>query len=189
VAFGLRPDVDASHARLAGDLTWNPQAPVPLATLDGHLHMQLEQGLARARATRSAEGTDGGGMPCALLAVPALMAGIGGGAAQPELHFSRLVADFELHDGQAVTPALHFDGDAEILMRGRVGLVARDYDQQAWILRGEQRLPDALRRLGPPPKVAALWLSVREALAGTERGHVALRLRGTWDDPIVTPAE
>ena len=185
--FGLRPDVGASDAHLEGEFAWSEDAPVPLATLDGHLHMQLERGSARAVKAEP----DAGNVPCALLAVPALIAGVGGDGAPPELHFSHLSADFELHGGQAFTSNLHFDGDAEILVRGRVGLVARDYDEQAWILRGEERLPAAVRRLGPTPKVAALWLGMREVWAGepAEHSRAALRLRGTWDDPIVTPAE
>src|SRR5438045_8644954 len=98
----------------------------------------------------------------------------------PGLSFSSLTADFVLHDGQATTSDLHFDGDAEILVRGRTGLLAHDYDEQAWILRGEQRLPAAVRRLGPTPKVAAVWLSLRELFAGSaDRTRAALRLRGT----------
>jgi hypothetical protein len=41
----------------------------------------------------------------------------------------------------------------------------------------------------PTPRVAAAWLSLRELFAGAERTPAALRLRGTWDDPIVTQAE
>jgi len=179
-AFGFRPDLGASRAQLQGELQWPQSAPASLATLDGRLHMQLEQGVTRAA------GADAAGVPFALLAVPALTAGM-----SPGLNFSRLTADFVLHDGQAMTSDLHFDGDAEILVRGRTGLLAHDYDEQAWILRGEERLPAAVRRLGPTPKVAAVWLSLRELFTGsaTDRSRAALRLRGTWDDPIVTPAE
>ena len=96
------------------------------------------------------------------------MSGIdqGTGSSPHALRFSRLEGDFELSAGQATTSNLHFDGDAEILMRGRTGLVARDYDQQVWILRGEGRLPAAVRRLGPTPRVAAAWLSLRDLFAG-----------------------
>jgi uncharacterized protein YhdP len=179
-AFGFRPDLGASYAQLQGELQWPQPAPASLATLDGRLHMQLEQGVTRAARA------DAAGVPFALLAVPALTAGM-----SPGLNFSRLTADFVLHDGQAMTSDLHFDGDAEILVRGRTGLLAHDYDEQAWILRGEERLPAAVRRLGPTPKVAAVWLSLRELFTGsaTDRSRAALRLRGTWDDPIVTPAE
>ncbi|MFL6606138.1 MAG: YhdP family protein [Steroidobacteraceae bacterium] len=137
--------------------------------------------------------------PFGLLAVPALVSGLDvpGAAAAPltkeqhELHFSRLEADFELHDGQATTSNLHFDGDAEILMRGRVGLVSRDYDQQVWVLRGEERLPAAVRRFGATPRVAAAWLSLRDLFAGSgaqDRSRAVLRLQGSWDDPMVVAA-
>jgi uncharacterized protein YhdP len=186
-AYGFRPELAASHALLTGELQW-PQAAGPsLATLAGRLHMQLEQGVTRT--AREA----GGGVPLALLSVPALTAGLhalNGEGVLPGLNFSRLTADFELRDGQATTSDLHFDGDAEILVRGRTGLLAHDYDEQAWILRGEQRLPAAVRRLGPTPKVAAVWLSLRELFAGSaDRTRAALRLRGTWEEPMVTSAD
>ncbi|MBV8806865.1 MAG: hypothetical protein JO042_17530, partial [Sinobacteraceae bacterium] len=97
-------------------------------------------------------------------------------------------ADFEVLNGQANTANLHFDGDAEILMRGRTGLVSRDYDQQVWVLRGEERLPAAVRRFGATPRVAAAWLSLRDLFAGggaQDHSRAVLRLQGTWDDPIV----
>jgi len=186
-AFGLRPDTSARRARLEGELRWSLQAAAPLATLGGHLHMRLEDGLAQA--ARSA-----GGEPFALLSVPALIAGMSGAAdpgADAGLHFVSLTADYELRDGEAFTRDLHFDGDAEILVRGRVGLSSGDYDQQAWILHGEDRLPAAVRRLGPTPRIAAAWLALRELFAGNpaDRTRTALRLRGTWNDPIVAPAE
>jgi len=158
----------------------------PLATLGGHLHMQLDQGMTQAAA-------DSSGVPFALLSVPALLSGMSPEAdVSPHgLRFARLTADYELRDGDATTSDLHFDGDAEILVRGRVGLAAGDYDEQAWILRGEDRLPAAVRRLGPTPRVAAMWLSLREMFAGepVDRTGATLHLRGTWNDPIVTPGE
>ena len=83
---------------------------------------------------------DGAGIPFALLSVPALLAGLSPELTElhpPVLRFSLFSADYHVRDGEAVTPGLHFDGDAEILVRGRVGLSSGDYDQQAWILRGE----------------------------------------------------
>jgi uncharacterized protein YhdP len=184
-AFGLRPELDAARARLGGELTWSAGAAVPLATLGGHLHMQLEDG-----ATRPAAASEG--IPFGLLAVPALLAAAGAGEEQDApLRFARLAADYELADGVATTRDLHFDGDAEILVRGAVGLAADDYDLEAWILRGADRLPAAVRGLAPTPRVAAAWLSLRDLLGagGVERTRQALRLRGTWNDPIVTPVD
>jgi uncharacterized protein YhdP len=186
-ALGFSPDVRASHAQLGGQLRWSPQGSNPLATLGGSLHMRLENGVI-VPAGAGPLGT------FALLSVPALLAGMTqepAEAARSALRFAQLTADYEVHDGQAVTPGLHFDGDAEILVRGRVGLSSGDYDEQAWILHGEDRLPAAVRRLGPSPRVAALWLSLRELLGAESaaQAHTALHLRGPWSDPIVTPLE
>jgi uncharacterized protein YhdP len=185
--FGFRPELTAAKATVDGDLEWQVAADQPaLATLAGRLNLRLEDGVTRADRDPHPEGT-----PFALLLVPALVSGMdqGQGAPLPTseprgLRFSRLEGDFELHAGEAATANLHFDGDAEILMRGRTGLVARDYDQQVWILRGEGRLPAAVRRLGPTPRVAAAWLSLRDLFAGAG-ARAALHLQGTWDDPIV----
>lgn len=187
-AFGFRPELAASHARVEADLQWPEQPGLSLETLDGRLHLQIEQGAMRPAAGASRDGT---AFP--LLVVPALTMGLRADNPDgilPQLGFSRLTADFALQGGQATTSNLHFDGDVEILVRGRTGLLAHDYDEQVWILRGEQRLPAAVRRLGANPKVAAVWLSLRELLAGPGgRNRVALRLRGTWDEPMVTSAD
>jgi uncharacterized protein YhdP len=108
------------------------------------------------------------------------------------LHFARLDGDFDFAAGEAVTSNLHFDGDAEILMRGKTGLVARDYDQQVWILKGEGRLPTAMRRLDPTPRVAAAWLSLRDFFgsgAHEDGTRAPFHLQGSWDAPIVVAAE
>jgi len=184
--FGFTPEVSAGHAYFEGQLSWSPQAATPLATLGGSLHMRLEDG------TMGSAG-DATGVPFALLSVPALLAGLSPESTDlqpPALRFSRFSADYQVRNGQAATPGLHFDGDAEILVRGRVGLSDGDYDEQAWILRGEDRLPAAVRRLGPSPRVAALWLSLRELFGANAAAPVAaLRLRGPWSDPIVMPVE
>lgn len=205
--FGFTPDLVASAASLNGDVEWHPSAEQSwLASLRGTVSMRLADGTLTN--VRRAEGTptvglrdndDAGTHPFALLAVPALVSGLDApGAAgasltkeQLPLHFDHLEADFELQDGQATTSNLHFDGDAEILMRGRIGIVSRDYDQQVWLLRGEERLPAAVRRFGATPSVAAAWLSLRDIFGGSgsqDRSRAVLRLQGSWDDPMVVIA-
>jgi uncharacterized protein YhdP len=186
--FGFRPELTAAKATVEGDLEWQVPADRPaLATLAGRLNLRLEDGVTRADRDPHPQGT-----PFALLLVPALVSGMDQGPEPQGLRFSRLEGDFELRGGEAATDNLHFDGDAEILMRGRTGLVARDYDQQVWILRGEGRLPAAVRRLGPTPRVAAAWLSLRDLFAGGgagDKARAALHLQGTWDDPIVVASD
>ena len=176
--LGLRADLTAARAVASGELEWPASPAATLADTKGQLHVELDDGLARSDTSAGTQGN-----PLGLLAVPGLLAGLG----LPQLPFVRLSADFSLADGQAATSNLHLDGETEILMRGRIGLLAHDYDAQVWVLKGEERLPAAVRRLGPGPRVAALWMSLRELFAGADHERAALRLRGTWDDPMVSP--
>ena len=191
VDFGFRPDLSASRGLVTGDLEWQGRGdPSWAATLSGRLNIKMADGTTRAAASEA-------GRPFALLSVPALVRAMnppgadGTPKAPPyDLRFTRLDADFDLDGGQAMTSDLHFDGDAEILMRGRTGLLTRDYDQQVWILKGEERLPAAVRRLGPTPRVAAAWLTLRELFAATgvtqeDPPRATLHLQGTWSDPAV----
>ncbi len=185
--LGFRPDVAATQGTLKGQLTWQPLATRPwIETASGHLTLRLDDGVAHSAVATA-------GHPFPLLTVPALLAGIAtpsGPRAMPaeELRFKRLDAEFDLRDGEAYTSDLHFDGDAEILMRGRTGLLARDYDHEAWVLRGEERIPASLRRLAATPRVAAAWMALRELLHGevADRSHIVLHLRGSWSEPTVT---
>jgi uncharacterized protein YhdP len=218
--FGFNPDLTAGTASLSGELQWHPAPGQPwLAGVQGNLSMRLADGSLRPAASHSADASESAAnvqtrepsadaavdaadarhQPFALLAVPALVNALDApGAAgasltkeRPALHFDRLEADFDVTGGQATTSNLHFDGDAEILMRGRIGMVSRDYDQQVWLLRGEERLPAAVRRFGATPRVAAAWLSLRDLLSGgdsQDRSRAVLRLQGTWDDPMVVTA-
>ena len=191
--FGFRPELTAAKATLEGDLQWQVRDDQPpLATLAGRLNMHLEDGVTRADPDPHPQG-----MPFPLLLVPALVNGMGrpmSDQATPEPHalrFGRLDGDFEFAAGE-VTSNLHFDGDAEILMRGRTGLVARDYDQQVWILKGGGRLPAAVRRFDPTPRVAAAWLSLRDLFgsgAQEDGARAPFHLQGSWDAPIVAAAE
>ncbi|MBS0578377.1 MAG: hypothetical protein JSR36_03835 [Proteobacteria bacterium] len=179
-AYGLRPDVAARRAHVKAELRWRRGGESPLASLAGNLHMEVGEGEVVAPA--------GEGAPFALLVVPALMAGLVPERAgvPARLHFGQLAGSFDLTEGTAHTADLHLDGDAQIMVRARIGLAARDYDAEAFVLRGDERLPAALRGLERTPKVASAWLALREWLRGSARGPTTLHLRGTWEDPIVS---
>jgi len=193
--LGFRPDLSAARGAFNGEIVWRPRQDTPwLESATGTLSMRFEDGVAH-RPDASP------GQPLALLAVPALLSGISrhaasaavssaaeGGAEAGDLKFRRFDGHFQLHDGQATTSDLHFDGDAEILVRGRTGLLAGDYDHEAWVLRGEERLPASMRRLASTPRVAAAWLTLRELIGGdaTSRSRIVLRLRGSSSEPVVT---
>ena len=184
--LGFRPELSAAKGSLSGELAWQPRTERPwLETLTGRVSMRFEDGLVR-------QGVQPERPAFPLLTVPALLNSITpseGTSAVPQgdLHFRTLTADFALADGQASTSNLHLDGDAEILMRGRTGLLAHDYDHEAWVLRGEERIPSSLRRLASAPRVAAAWLALRQLLGDDEsqRSRVVLHLQGSWEHPSV----
>ena len=190
--LGFRPDLTAARGMLSGEIAWRPRQGAPwLESATGTLSMRFEDGIARRPLAAASDP----GRPLALLAVPALLNGISRHAAAPEMgaewgdmKFRRFDGHFQLHDGQASTTDLHFDGDAEILVRGRMGLLAGDYDHEAWVLKGEERLPPSMRRLASTPRVAAAWLTLRELIGGeaTSRSRIVLRMHGSWNDPVVT---
>jgi uncharacterized protein YhdP len=185
--FGFRGDVASDHALFKGDLQW-PRDLAPLdqawlASLTGSLSIELANGTIRTDPVEQ-------GAPFALLLVPALLsdapgAGAAGRPDEPALAFSRLSADYSLHDGSATTSDLHFDGAAEILVDGRIGVTTRDYDCRAWILQGAGRLPQALRSFVSAPRMAAAWMALRDLISGAGDSAAQLHLGGTWDAPDV----
>jgi uncharacterized protein YhdP len=197
--FGFRDELTAANATLRGELQWPLLAQRPwFEAVEGQVSLALADG-----TTRSADETAGRSFP--LFAVPVLlrqsavqsaqqgvasMAAAAVGSA-PQLKFSALEADFEVSNGSARTANLHFDGDAEILMRGRTGFIDRDYDYTAWVLKGEDRLPAAVRRFGASPRVAAAWMALRDLISGpnTARSRALVHLGGTWDAPTIGPVQ
>jgi uncharacterized protein YhdP len=193
--FGLRADLQAERGSLTGELEWPLSAAQSsprqwLTSVRGRVRLALADGAAQAAGSRP-------GSPFAIVAVPELLRDppaslrIGESDAEGrELKFARVGGEFDIRDGSAYTSDLHFDGDAEILMSGRTGLVDQDYDYQALILRGEDRLPAAVRRFAAVPKVAAAWMALRELVAGSEPdpSRLQLRLQGSWQAPTITAA-
>jgi uncharacterized protein YhdP len=194
--LGFRDELTASEAKVSGELEWPLLSQKPwLESVQGQVKLALADGMTRSSV-------DTQGRPFPLFAVPVLLRqsavqsnqdGVAGVAmavgSTPRLKFAALEADFELRNGSARTSNLHFDGDAEILMRGRTGFIDRDYDYTAWILRGEDRLPAAVRRFGASPRVAAAWMALRDFISGpnTDRSRAVLHLGGTWDAPLIGP--
>jgi uncharacterized protein YhdP len=198
VDLGFRPDLSAQKGSLSGEVSWKPLREGSwLEDASGTLSMRFEDGVAHDLST---EGGAADGQSFPLLTVPALLGGISrhpsGASAPPtvassspgDFRFTRLDGHFQLRSGQATTSDLHFDGDAEILVRGRIGLLARDYDHEAWVLRGEDRIPASMRRLASTPRVAAAWLGLRELLGGepASQSRIVLRMKGSWSEPIVS---
>ncbi len=108
---------------------------------------------------------------------------------QPGMGFDRISGVFDFRRGQAFTDDLTIDAPAaQILIQGRTGLKARDYDQEITVtphLGGA--LPVAGALAGGPAVGAAVFLAERILQKGIE--HVTryhYRLTGSWDAPELT---
>ena len=100
--------------------------------------------------------------------------------------FDRISGDFQFRDGSAFTENLLLRGPAaDIVVVGRTGLVARDYDQTAVIAADLGRtLPVAGVVVGGPAVGAALYL-LSEILRKPFQTQLTYRLTGPWDKPVI----
>lgn len=108
---------------------------------------------------------------------------------QPGMGFDRISGVFDFRHGQAYTDDLAIDAPAaQILIQGRVGLKARDYDQQVTVTpHFGGALPVAGALAGGPAVGAAVFVAERILQKGIE--HVTryrYRLTGSWDAPVLT---
>jgi uncharacterized protein YhdP len=192
--LGFEPAL-SGRASLEGDLNWSLGADVERArvvwprSLTGRVSVALADG-----AVQPEHSPAGRGAPLSAL-IELLRHGASAGAESPVeadaseegLRFARLSGDFALQDGDALTSNLHLDGPTEILIDGRIGLAVQDFDCRAVILRGSERLPDAVRRLSAAPHVAAAWLALRDLwpTASAAATRTQLHVGGTWDAPLI----
>jgi len=178
-ALGVRADVSAARGELRGELVWPARVVASprewLAGVSGTLHLTVADGALEPHAADHRQ-------PLSLLPLTALL------AERDPLRFTQLSADYTLKSGSAYTANLHLDGDVEVLMSGRIGLIARDYDCSARVLRGHERLPPALRKFAGEPRVGAALLALRDYFAEPDAANTQLQLSGSWDAPVLSAA-
>jgi uncharacterized protein YhdP len=104
------------------------------------------------------------------------------------LSFNTITARFEIREGSAMTEDLSLRSPAaQILMRGRTGLVARDYDQEITVLPGVSNTLPVLGAAAAGPVGVAAGLIMQGVLDNPLRNMAGKRyhLGGTWDEPLV----
>jgi uncharacterized protein YhdP len=105
------------------------------------------------------------------------------------LAFDKITGDFELRDGSATTQNLQVAGPSVRMdVRGRIGLAARDYDQEVTVypdVSGGVTLGAVL--LGGP--VAGVLALIAQEIMDKPLNQVtqlSYRVTGSWDNPQVT---
>ena len=185
-AIGYRDTLAGGDGEVKADIEWPgaPWAP-SVAGLSGHARIEVADGLIRQVDPGAAR----------LLGLFTLSALPFRGLVEGGLGFSEIKGRIDFADGNAYTNNLRIDSDfAEIKIRGRTGLVARDYDQRITVQPELSRTLPLIGLLsgGPAAGVAvALVQTVMRNLGGdveevTERVYT---LTGSWDDPKVQRAD
>jgi len=184
-AFGYTPNLDAKSSRFKAALTWAPaEEGLDWPQAQGTLHLEFQNGQLRAVEP-------GAGRVLGLVnfyALPRRLALNFKDVLGSGLAFDRITGDFELRDGSAHTQNLTVAGPSVRMdVRGRIGLAARDYDQQVTVypdVSGSVTLGSLL--LGGP--VAGALAFIAQQVLNKPLNQVtqlSYRVTGSWDNPQV----
>lgn len=188
-AFGFEGLFNGGKTRAQIDATW-PGAPsaMDMANMDGKLSVNVTDG-------RIPEVAPGVGRLFGLVSIVELPRRLTldfGDVFGKGLAFDSIVGDFQLAHGNATTNNLEIHGPAaEISIKGRTGLRAKDYDQEVHVLpHVGNSLPIVGAVVGGPIGAAAGF--VVQGLLGRGLSHAAgarYRITGSWDKPVMTLIE
>jgi hypothetical protein len=104
------------------------------------------------------------------------------------LAFDSISGTFRLADGHAHTDDLRLSGPAaRVEIKGRAGLAALDYDQEAVVVASFASSLAIAGTLAGGPGVGAAMLIASEILRGPleDMARVRYRVTGSWDHPVV----
>lgn len=184
--FGYTPNLDAKAGRFKTALSWAPsERGLEWSQAEGTVHLEFENGQLRAVEP-------GAGRVLGLVnfyALPRRLTLNFRDVLGSGLAFDRIAGDFELRDGSATTQNLQVAGPSVRMdVRGRIGLAARDYDQEVTVypdVSGGVTLGAVL--LGGP--VAGVLALIAQEIMGKPLNQVtqlSYRVTGSWDNPQVT---
>ncbi|KRE98649.1 hypothetical protein ASG87_14505 [Frateuria sp. Soil773] len=188
-ALGFEGLFEGGKTRAELDASW-PGAPstLALANMDGKLGIQVSNG-------RIPDVGPGVGRLFGLISVAELPRRLTldfGDVFGKGLGFDSITGDFRLADGNATTDNLKIAGPAaEISIKGRTGLRAKDYDQQVQVVPHVGNSLPVVGAVVAGPVGAAAGLAVQGLLGhGLNKAAGArYRITGSWDKPVITLVE
>ncbi len=187
--FGYVETVKKGAGSSVVDLNWSGAIVDPtVARLEGSVKFDIEDG-------QLLEVEPGAGRLFGLLSVQALPRRLtldfsdlfGKGLA-----FDYMRGHFNFKNGNAVTNDFELDGpSAKVELQGRVGLVARDYDQQLHVMPHiTSGLPLAGAVIGGVVVGAAVLLVEKLLKSKIDQATgIRYRVTGSWDAPVMVPQE
>ncbi|MDG2536071.1 YhdP family protein [Dyella jiangningensis] len=188
-AFGYDALVAGGKVRAQLDATW-PGAPsaMEMGNMDGKLSINITDG----RMPEVAPGVARLFGLVSVLELPRRLSFDFGDVFGKGLAFDAITGDFKLGDGNASTDNLQIRSPAaEISVKGRTGVRAKDYDLQVQAIpHAGNSLPIVGAVVGGPIGVAAGF--VAQGILGKGINHAAsarYKITGSWDRPVITLIE
>ncbi len=188
-AFGFEGLLAGGKVRSELDASW-PGAPsaMELGNMSGKLSINVTDG----RMPEVAPGVARIFGLVSVLELPRRLSFDFGDVFSKGLAFDAIVGDFNLGDGNANTDNLQIRSPAaEISIKGRTGVRAKDYDLQVQAIpHAGNSLPIVGAVVGGPIGIAAGFLA--QGLLGRGINHAAsarYAITGSWDKPVITLIE
>ncbi|MDR3444314.1 MULTISPECIES: YhdP family protein [unclassified Dyella] len=188
-AFGYDGLLAGGKVRAQLDATW-PGAPsaMELGTMDGKLSINITDG----RMPEVGPGVARLFGLVSVLELPRRLSFDFGDVFGKGLAFDAIAGDFKLGDGNANTDNLQIRSPAaEISIKGRTGVRAKDYDLQVQAIpHAGNSLPVVGAFVGGPIGIAAGFVAQGLLGHGINRAASAhYKISGSWDKPVITALE
>lgn len=188
-AFGYDGLLAGGKVRAQLDATW-PGAPsaMELGTMDGKLSINITDG----RMPEVGPGVARLFGLVSVLELPRRLSFDFGDVFGKGLAFDAIAGDFRLGDGNANTDNLQIRSPAaEISIKGRTGVRAKDYDLQVQAIpHAGNSLPVVGAFVGGPIGIAAGFVAQGLLGHGINRAASAhYKISGSWDKPVITALE
>lgn len=188
-SLGYAQTLSAKSSKLSGELSWPAVAGGIVRELArGKITLDFDNGTLKAV-------DPGAGRVLGLLnfyALPRRLTLDFRDVVKSGLAFDQIGGHFALADGMAVTDNLRIDATSlRMEMRGRVGLLARDYDQRVTVYPDVSSGITLGAALVGGPALAALAFIAQEVLDKPieQATHLTYQLTGGWDNPEVRRIE
>jgi len=183
--FGYAPNLRAADARFEGRLNW-PRVPAGLELSQAHGQIDLDLHRGALSTVKPGAGRVLGLFN--LYALPRRLQFDFRDVVSKGLSFDTIKGQFQLADGNANTDDLEIKGASlRLLMKGRIGLAARDYDQRITVYPDFSTSVAVGATLIGGPIAGGLVLLGQQLFSKpfSKLGKFSYRVTGSWDNPEV----
>lgn len=184
--LGFASVIKDGKTRASGEVAW-PGAPTAfsLAALEAKGHVVIKEGAIE-------EVKPGAGKLLGLLSLQALPRRLFldfSDLSKKGLQFTKIEGDLKIADGNAYTEDMLLESlPANILVSGRTGLVARDFDQLVMVVPNVSDTVSVAGALAWGPQVAAALVVLQKIFKSDIDAATMTRytVTGSWEKPVIT---